>query len=59
MPDFERLTDKLAIDMAKTPEHRAWVEGWIAGKKLARRQVAIAIAFIVVLVAVVAAHMGA
>lgn len=57
MPDFERLTDNLALHLAKTPEQKAYVEGWVAGKRLARKQVAITVAFIAVLVVVVAIQM--
>jgi ferric-dicitrate binding protein FerR (iron transport regulator) len=40
MPDFERLTDRMSVDLAKTPEERARAEGRIAGKREARRQIA-------------------
>lgn len=39
MPDLERLTDDLAVHLACTPEEKAYVNGFIAGKRLARRQV--------------------
>lgn len=39
MPDFERLTDKLAIELAKTPEQRAYEIGFQCGKTFARLQV--------------------
>lgn len=38
MPDFERLTDKLAEDLAKTPEQRAYAIGFNEGKSFARIQ---------------------
>lgn len=38
MPDFERLTDKLAEDLARTPEERAAVVGFNEGKTYARKQ---------------------
>lgn len=56
MPDFERVTDQLAIDLADTPERRAWVEGWIAGKRVARKQVTVVVAFFAVLALVIAVH---
>lgn len=39
MPDFERLTDRLAVDMAKTPEQRAAAIGFNEGKAYARKQI--------------------
>lgn len=41
MPDFERLTDKLALDLAKTPEERARINAYQRGKYRARKEVAI------------------
>ena len=41
MPDFERLTDKLRADMAKSPEERAYAKGYTAGKAIARLQVVV------------------
>lgn len=41
MPDFERLTDQLAVDIAKTPEERAYAISYAEGKSHARVQVAI------------------
>lgn len=41
MPDMERLTDKLMLDLAVTPEQRGYAKGYIAGKSRARREVAI------------------
>ena len=39
MPDFERLTDKLAVDVANSIDKKAWVKGYIAGKSRARLEV--------------------
>ena len=39
MPDYERLFDKLAIDMAANPEDKAYAIGHAKGKTAARRQV--------------------
>lgn len=36
MPDFERLTDRLNIDLAQTEEQRQYALGFVAGKKRAR-----------------------
>lgn len=46
MPDMERLTDKLMLDLAKTPEQVAYAQGYIAGKSRARKEVAILAAFL-------------
>lgn len=45
MPDMERLTDELRVDLAKTPEDRAWAHGFNAGKYFARKQTACCVAF--------------
>jgi len=50
MPDFERVFDKLAIDIAPTPEKKARQEGYVAGKNKARRE----IAWVALIVAVLA-----
>lgn len=55
MPDFERLTDQLRIDMARTPLERARAEGFNAGKRYARKEIALTVAFTAVFAAVVAA----
>lgn len=39
MPDFERITDKIARDIAESPERAIWIDGWIAGKRRARLEV--------------------
>jgi hypothetical protein len=42
MPDFERITDKLREDMARTERHRhEYARGFTAGKSHARKQVAV------------------
>ncbi len=46
MPDFERVFDQMRIDLARTPEERAHAEGFIAGKKYARKEIAYMAAFI-------------
>lgn len=46
MPDFERLIDQLRVDMARTPEKRAYAEGFNAGKRQARKEIAITAVFI-------------
>jgi len=54
MPDFERVIDKLRLDLAKTPEEHAYARGYIEGKRKARRQVAMLTAFLgIIAVAVV------
>jgi len=40
MPDMERLTDQLSIDMAKTPQQKSYAKGFVDGKKRARIEVA-------------------
>ena len=40
MPDFERVIDQLRLDLAKSPVEIARAEGFIAGKRYARKQVA-------------------
>lgn len=39
MPDLERLTDELRLDLAKTPEDKAYVLGFVDGKASARKEV--------------------
>lgn len=53
MPDFERLTDDLMLDLAKTPEQTAYAQGYIAGKTQARKDVAIIAMFLMFLLCVV------
>ena len=44
MPDTERLTDKMAVDMACTKEQRMYELGFISGKNKARLEVALIVA---------------
>lgn len=39
MQDLEQLTDKLRLELAKTPEDRAYVLGFVDGKAWARKEV--------------------
>lgn len=55
MPDFERLIDQLREDMARTPEERAYAEGFNAGKRYARKKIAIMAAFWAVIAVFLAA----
>lgn len=53
MPDFERLTDKLSVDMAQTEEEKQYAIGYIAGKNRARIEmlgVVVVLYFIVALI---------
>lgn len=43
MPDFERMLDKLAEDIASSPEDAAYARGVAAGKSKARKQVVIVV----------------
>jgi len=36
MPDFERVLDSLSVELANTPEKKAYARGVIAGKNKAR-----------------------
>jgi len=49
MPDFERVFDELQLYLSETPEERARVEGYIAGKKYARKEIAYMVCFFAVL----------
>jgi len=49
MPDFERVTDDLRLDLARSPEVRAYVHGFIAGKRKARKEIAVLIAVLVLI----------
>lgn len=51
MPDFERLIDKLRVDLARTPEERAFAEGFNAGKRRARKELACIAAFLAIIAA--------
>ncbi|GIK44897.1 MAG: hypothetical protein LC131_06905 [Anaerolineae bacterium] len=50
MPDMERVIDQLRVDMARTPLDRAWSEGYVAGKRQARKEVVILSAFVALVV---------
>lgn len=43
MPDLERIVDRLRLDMAPDPISRSHAEGFIEGKRFARRQAVILI----------------
>ena len=48
MPDFERVLDYASIDLAKTPEDKAFAVGFVDGKNKARWEivnVALVVAF--------------
>ncbi|MCL4722812.1 MAG: hypothetical protein KJZ90_00855 [Rhodocyclaceae bacterium] len=47
---MERVIDQLRVDMARTPMDRAWSEGYIAGKRQARKEVVILSAFVALVV---------
>ena len=53
MPDFERILDRMSVDLATTTEDRARAEGYILGKSSARKQVLIVISVIAILTFVV------
>lgn len=53
MPDMERLTDRLMLDMAQTPDQKAYARGYIDGKNYARKEIAYAVLFIVAIVLIV------
>jgi|LakMenEpi03Aug12_release.lakeMendotaPanAssembly.Ray.scaffolds.fasta_scaffold6781673_1 hypothetical protein len=44
MPDMERITDSLKLHLARDPQQRKWQEGFIAGKRQARIEVAVIVA---------------
>ncbi len=49
MPDMERVVDDLRLHVAKTPEDKAFVKGFIEGKDRARKEI-VFILFVVLLV---------
>ncbi|MEH6566203.1 MAG: hypothetical protein V7756_12815 [Halopseudomonas sp.] len=55
MPDFERILDQLRFDLADTPEKKAHAAGFIAGKRHARKEIALIVAFVAALVILIAA----
>ena len=57
MPDFERITDKLREDMARTERHKHEYErGFTAGKSHARKQIAVVVAVLVCAVTLLGMH---
>lgn len=59
MPDFERLSDILMTDVAKTPEEKAYWIGWRDGKSQARKEMmvlCVGIAIIIVCVKILYIH---
>ena len=46
MPDFERVMDDLAVDLAVTQEQKSYERGFIAGKSRARFEVVAVIVII-------------
>jgi hypothetical protein len=52
MPDFERVLDDLSLYMAKTPINKARAEGFIAGKNYARKEIAVVMLGVFLLVVV-------
>lgn len=50
MPDLERLTDQLRIDMAPTPRSKAYARGYSQGKSRARTEVVFVIGVIALLI---------
>lgn len=55
MTDFERVVDKLRIDLAKTPTERSYAEGFISGKRHARTEIAVVFGFLMVVIVIVLA----
>lgn len=52
MPDMERLTDELKLEFSKTSEEKRYLQGFIASKNRARKEIVVIsiIAFIFSLV---------
>ena len=59
MPDLERLTDKLMIDLAASSEQVSYAKGYVEGKTHARKEIAIITAFVPGVVLVVLAIIAA
>ncbi len=55
MPDFERVIDQFRVDMAEGPEERARAEGFNAGKRYARKEIVVMVAFLVFVASFIAA----
>jgi hypothetical protein len=49
MPDLEQIADDLRMELAKTPEDKAFASGYIKGRNHARKEFAIAMAFAILL----------
>ena len=50
MPDFERITDDLSVELAETPEEKAYARGVIDGKNNARWEAVILIAAAILII---------
>lgn len=55
MRDLEQLTDELRLELAKTPEDKAYVLGFVDGKAWARKQVFRYTMFFAITIVIVAA----
>lgn len=53
MPDFERLTDSLALHLSKTAQERAELAAYIRGKTRARIEIAILAAALAALILII------
>ena len=59
MPDFERLTDKLSVDLAGDENQRQFALGFIAGKKKARLEILEVLVIVYFTVAIIGHLTGA
>lgn len=55
MPDFERVLDQMRVELAQSPEERARAEGFIEGKRYARKEIALMVGVLVGIVVLLAA----
>ena len=46
MPDFERVFDKMRLDLARNEEERQYAKGYIDGKKYARKELLYSVLFL-------------
>lgn len=53
MPDLERVSDEIRLELANTPEDRARAEGFIAGKAFARKEMLLVAVFIAATVLII------
>ena len=53
MPDFERITDDLSVELAETPEEKAYARGVIDGKSKARWEAAMLIAAAILIINII------